>query len=212
MTTRRARGATALLSVQRRGLLRVELLRYYAADPDVRAALADLAVRQPADRLGADYDVFDADLVGLAGRFGLDRLRGDDGTRSGVDMLRLWARLKLGPDDLMRAATSAFRPPEIPDEIPRQYDPRSESREAYDRRIYEYASRREREAEQEGYDFADTASKLPEHLYWLFLRLRSAMKWDKIADRAGTSRPEGITAAGISGPVHRLAAELGIDL
>jgi hypothetical protein len=118
MTARRARGAAALLPAQRRGLLRVELLRHYAADRDFRGALADLAARQTADHYGADYEVFDADLVSLACRFGLDRLRGDAGDRSGIDMLRLWAQLRLGPDELVRAATFAFRPPEIPDELP----------------------------------------------------------------------------------------------
>ena len=207
MTTRRARAATALLSVQRRGLLRVELLRHYAADRDFRAALADLAARQPPNRYGADYEVFDADLVGLAGRFGLDRLRGDEGTRSGVDMLRRWAELKLGPDDLVRAATYAFRPPEIPDETPRQYAPWAESREAYDGRIREYADRREREAEQAGYDFPDTSPQLSEHIHWLFLRL-SGQTWARIADGTGKA----YTDDAIRQAVHRVAIHLGVNL
>ena len=162
---RRARGARALLPAERRRRLRVELLAQYDADAEFCSALGDLAARQPADRYSAAFDAFEQELVTLAERFGLHRLRGDDGVNvAGVDLLHRWARLRLGPVDLARAGTFGFYPPDLAGDAPRRYDPSLESRQAFDERIREHADRVEHEAASASYLFPDTAPGLPSAL------------------------------------------------
>jgi hypothetical protein len=213
---RRERGARPLLPVERRGHLRIVLLERYDADAEIRDTLEDLAGLQPADRFSAEYDAFDAELVALAERIGLDRLRGDDGVNvSGVDLLRRWALLRLGPGDLARAGTFGFYPPDLTEEEPPRYDPPA-SRVAWEARSREYADRRDRAAEAAGYVFPDTAPGLQDQVRWLFLHLRYGWKWPAIA-KAEAARPDSDpdkpkSDAAIRQAVGRLAKDIGADV
>jgi hypothetical protein len=205
-----------MLPAERRGLLRLELFAYYDTDPEVRATLVDLAARQPAYRYDAEYDAWDGELVAVAGRFGLDRLRGDDGVnRSGVEVLRLWAHLRLGAGDLGRAATFGLRPPEIVIESPRPRRP-LESREAYGEYVREYQDRFEAAAESAGYVIPDTARKLPAHVRWLFLHIRRGMLWPAIADAEAelesSDRDRPVNEGAVRLGVTRLATLMGVDV
>jgi hypothetical protein len=190
-------------------LLRIELLSLYDADADVRADLEGLAARQPANRFGTEYDDFDAELVGLGERCGLYRLRGDDGVNvAGVELLRRWALLRLGPGDLARAGTFGFHPPDLASTAPPPYDPSLESRQTFAERSREYVARVEREAALAGYIFPDTTPRLRDHVRWLFLRIRHGMTWRAIADAEVVA----VQDDAIRQAVGRLALGIGVDI
>ena len=153
----------------------------------------------------------------MAERFGLDRLRGDDGMNvSGIDILRRWAGRRLGPGDLVRAATfgsysltSTFP---VPGRTTRWPSPAPRSTLA----CVDYADRVEERARDVGLEFRDTTPARRIHVWWLFLRLRHGMTWTAIADR-DAARPDAEpdkaqSDAAVRQAVGRLAVDVEVNI
>jgi hypothetical protein len=113
--TRRA-PSPALLTWERKGLMRLGLLAHYDRDAGFNTALADLPKLSELDAEIAAEEV--------SRNFGLDRLQASDGFPNGVDLIRRWVdRQREGrPGRFLNGATFGGYRPHVGELMSRQVD------------------------------------------------------------------------------------------
>jgi len=203
--------------MERTGWLRVLYLEHYDADAAFRSLLEVIASHPP----GLERDP----LRILAEQSGLDRLRAQDGSPSGPDLLWEWVQIcrRVGPHPLWQTGWGGAVP-EIDTRVKvameAEWRPWERSRGTARRELLglvaaeldERLARIEQAALDAGYVRVDKATKRREHLYWLFLHVRHRMTWTAIADLISLERVNAVGTDTVRKAVERIAPSVGVDI